>query len=177
LANLIFGKAHPGVDVSVTTLPDGLSVRPYRPRRPEGYLPVVLYMHGGGWVSGDVGMTDWWCSRLAFQARVAPLLTAKAVEAYVGHYLGPGDPDERRRDPYASPLHAEDMRGLPPALIQVGEHDPLRDEGWRYGRRMPEAGVRATVTEHPGMPHGFALFRGLAPATRQALNEAVHFHL
>ena len=52
-----------------------------------------------------------------------------------------------RREIYFAPLLAspEQLKGLPPALIQVAENDILRDEGEAYGRKLDEAGVPATV--------------------------------
>jgi acetyl esterase/lipase len=79
------------------------------------------------------------------------------------------DPDQRR-EIYASPLQAtvEQLKGLPPALIQVGESDILRDEGEAYGRKLDEAGVTVTTVRYNGMIHDFGLLNGLAtePAVR-----------
>ncbi|MFD2571964.1 alpha/beta hydrolase [Spirosoma soli] len=73
------------------------------------------------------------------------------------------DPDERRQI-YASPLQAsvEQLRGLPPALIQVAEADILRDEGEAYGRKLDEAGVTVTTIRYNGMIHDFGLLNGMA---------------
>jgi acetyl esterase/lipase len=51
--------------------------------------------------------------------------------------LGGQDP----RQPYVSPLFAPDLAGLPPALIQVAEFDPIRDDGLRYAEALRTAGV------------------------------------
>ncbi|WP_414586119.1 alpha/beta hydrolase [Scytonema sp. PCC 10023] len=77
---------------------------------------------------------------------------------------------EKRKDIYASPLQAtvEQLKGLPPALIQLAESDILHDEGEAYGRKLDEAGVDVTTVRYNGMIHDFGLLNGLAelPATR-----------
>jgi acetyl esterase/lipase len=77
---------------------------------------------------------------------------------------------EKRKDIFASPLQAtvEELRGLPPALIQVAENDVLRDEGEAYGRKLDEAGVAVTNIRYNGTIHDFGLLNGLAlaPPTR-----------
>jgi acetyl esterase len=97
-----------------------------------------------------------------------PLLSAAEVAAFDCFYLGPdGDP----ANPWASPLLAADHAGLPPALIQVAEHDPLRDDGRRYAAALRAAGVPVRFTEYVGMPHGFVNFPGLSSAAHQAMAE------
>jgi acetyl esterase len=96
-----------------------------------------------------------------------PFLAAPEMHAYRVHYLADADP----RDPRLSPLLAEDHSKLPPALIQVGEHDPLRDGGVRYAGTLRAAGVPVRLTEYVGMPHGFLNFPGLCRWAPQALAE------
>ncbi|HSF19413.1 MAG TPA: alpha/beta hydrolase [Vicinamibacteria bacterium] len=83
---------------------------------------------------------------------------------------------EQRKEIYASPLQAtlEQLRGLPPALIQVAESDILRDEGEAYGRKLDAAGVPVTTVRYNGMIHDFGLLNGLAtePATRSLFVQA-----
>ena len=71
---------------------------------------------------------------------------------------------EKRKDIYASPLQAniEQLKGLPPALIQVAANDILRDEGEAYGRKLDEAEVPVTCVRYNGMIHDFGLLNGLA---------------
>ena len=97
----------------------------------------------------------------------APFLSAAEISTYKRIYLGPdGDP----ANPWASPLLA-DLSGLPPALIQVGEHDPLREDGVRYAAALRAAGVPVRLTDYAGMPHGFVNFPGLSGAAHQAMAE------
>jgi acetyl esterase/lipase len=85
------------------------------------------------------------------------------------------DPKERK-EIYAAPLQAtvEQLKGLPPALIQVAESDILRDEGEAYGRKLDEAGVTVTTVRYDGMIHDFGLLNGLAqePAVRSLFEHA-----
>jgi len=70
----------------------------------------------------------------------------------------------QRKEVYHSPLQAsiEQLKGLPPALIQVAENDILRDEGEAYGRKLDEAGVKVTTIRYNGMIHDFGLLNALA---------------
>lgn len=98
----------------------------------------------------------------------APMLKRADMDAYLDHYTGTAD----RRHPHLSPLFA-DLAGLPPALIQTAEHDPLCDEGRRYAERLRAQGVQVRHTEYVGVPHAFVNLPGLTPAAHQALAEIV----
>ncbi len=63
--------------------------------------------------------------------------------------------DEDAENPYAAPIRAETLRGLPAALVITAEYDPLRDEGTAYAKRLSESGVPTTHSDYPGMTHGF----------------------
>jgi acetyl esterase len=80
------------------------------------------------------------------------LLTRGAMIWFWDHYV----PDESRRtEPDASPLRAADLSGLPPAVVLTAEHDPLRDEGEEYAKRLEEAGVPVEFKRYEGQTHAF----------------------
>lgn len=81
-------------------------------------------------------------------------------------------PDPTLRDePYASPLRAKDLSGLPPAHVVTAEFDPLRDEGKAYAARLRQAGVPTTYVEYPSMVHGFTGMAMLVPVGRTAIDD------
>jgi acetyl esterase len=99
-----------------------------------------------------------------------PILSAAELESFRKHYFY-GQPPEAADDPRASPQLAEDHRGLPPALIQVAEQDPLCQDGHRYADTLRAAGVSVRITEYAGMPHGFLGFPRFCKAAPDALAE------
>ena len=93
------------------------------------------------------------------------LLTRQSIEQYIGYYLA--DPADAA-DPYASPLLADDLSNLPPALVMTAEFDPLRDEGEAYARRLEEAGVPVTARRWDGQFHGSQGMAKLIPDEARA---------
>lgn len=90
----------------------------------------------------------------------APVLSRRAMDAFRDHYVPVG---HDLRDPLLSPLFGR-LHGLPPALVQTADVDPLRDDGIRYAVALREAAVPARLTNYLRMPHGFAYVPGVAPA-------------
>ena len=97
-------------------------------------------------------------------------LTRSAMIYYWHRYLAR---HEDADSPYASVLRAADLRGLPPALVQTAEYDPLRDEGEAYAHRLHRAGVSVRLIRYRGMPHGFLRFAATVGGAGQALADAV----
>jgi acetyl esterase len=99
-----------------------------------------------------------------------PVLTRAAVAQYIDFYLA--DPKDATHA-YASPLHAPDLSGLPPALVTTAEFDPLRDEGEAYARRLEEAGVPVTLRRLDGHFHGSFTMSKLIPDEAAAYSQAI----
>ena len=97
------------------------------------------------------------------------LLTAAAMQWFWNHYV----PDlEQRRNPYASPLLAQDASDLPPALVMTAQYDPLRDEGEAYARYLAAFGVKAEFVRYDGFIHGFFGQTRTISAARAAMDKA-----
>jgi acetyl esterase len=97
------------------------------------------------------------------------LLTRAAMVWFWNHYLtSPAD----ARNPYACPLQASDLSGLPPALVITAEYDPLRDEGEAYADRLNKAGVPVEKRRHQGMIHGFFQMGGVMDRGKLVIEEA-----
>jgi acetyl esterase len=97
------------------------------------------------------------------------LLQRSSMEWFWNHYLAtPSD----GAHPYASPLRAADLRGLPPGLTITCEFDPLRDEGEAYATRLREAGVQMQTRRYDGAIHGTFQLAGVLDLGKQMLQEA-----
>jgi acetyl esterase len=247
------------VEIEDRTIAEGpsgqVSVRILRPQHAPATLPVIVYIHGAGWVFGNAHTHDQLIRELAVGAQAAVVfpnyslspeakypraieenyavvqwiamhglahgldperlavagdsvggnmaaavtLLAKArggpvirqqllfypvtdaafdTESYhqfaTGYFLRrdamqwfwdqyTSDPRERE-EITASPLRAtaEQLRGLPPALVITAEADVLRDEGEAYANKLREAGVRVTAARFQGIIHDFVMLNALA---------------
>jgi acetyl esterase len=271
-AERLFGVPHPDVEVTTRTVPGAvgdLGLRVSTPRLGGGPRPLVVHLHGGGWVLGSPEQYDWWCTHLAAEADVvvasvdyrmapehpapaavedavaaaswlaanasrlggvdgapvavagdsaggnlatlvaraardaggapdvaaqvlvypatdltrsfpshrrlpdAPILPRESIDGFLALYLHPSPVPAD--DPSISPWFADDLGGLPPALVQTAEQDPLVDEGEAYARRMEAEGTTVRLTRYVGQPHGFVSLPGVCPPAHQALAEAVQF--
>jgi acetyl esterase len=111
---------------------------------PQPVGQVLIYPSTGG--------TQDFPSRKEFSGLV---ISEKAGDAYWTAYSGGNDISQ---EPYAAPLRAPSLAGLPPALVVLGGCDMLRDEGRAYAQRMEAEGVDVTEVCYVGQPHGFVNF-------------------
>jgi acetyl esterase len=99
-------------------------------------------------------------------------LTRQGMQWYWDQYTT--DPAARAQIT-ASPLRASlaDLAGLPPAMIIVGEADPLRDEGEAYAAKLRQAGVPVTAVRYQGIIHDFVMVNAMRD-THAALAATAH---
>jgi acetyl esterase/lipase len=255
----------PGVevrDISIPTPNGALRARTYRPERQDPRAPVLVYLHMGGGVIGDLDTGHAFCAVLAREARCAvvsidyrlapehpypiglddsllaflwvrdnagafgapdaraaiggdsmggnfaavitqdlrrlgerqpvlQLLVYPAVDLasqtqsvsafanayplskqtlswFMGHYAPEGAPE---RDLRLSPLRAEDLSGLAPAIVVTAGFDPLVDQGEIYAHRLLDAGVPVLYRCYDPLAHGFAAYTGVVRAADVACRE------
>ena len=95
-------------------------------------------------------------------------LTRATMMWFASHYT---PRPEQAANPYASPVLATDLRGLPPALVITAEHDPLRDEGEAYAARLRDAHVPTTLSRYAGTIHGFLTMHAFLDVGRRGHEE------
>ena len=101
----------------------------------------------------------------------AQVLDRAAVAAFTRWYAGEID----LSDPPVgmAPGRAENLAGLPAAYIAVAGHDPLRDDGIRYGELLAAAGVPVEVHNAETLVHGYVGYAGVVPAATAALDRGL----
>jgi acetyl esterase len=90
--------------------------------------------------------------------------------AWFWHHYAPDA--ATRRSPYASPLRASSLSGLPPAYLITAEHDPLRDEGFAYADRLRAARIGVEHRHFGSQIHGFFTLTGVLDDADKAVSDA-----
>ena len=106
-------------------------------------------------------------TRAAVDPMVQPGMLGQIRDAFLG-------PDGDMSDPYASPLDG-DLNGLPPTLVQVGDHEVLLDDSTRLETKARAAGVDITVQVWPEMVHVWHTSASFVPEADQAIAGIAEF--
>ncbi len=106
------------------------------------------------------------------QHAAGPTLTRATMDYFSGHAFGP---DGRAPDWRGAPLRAPSLADLPPALLLLASHDPLRDEALAYGHALAAAGTAVEPVEYHGLAHGFVCMAGAVDAARAAQRHCAMF--
>ena len=99
-----------------------------------------------------------------------PIISSKTMPIFRDHYLG----GQAAAQPLASPVFG-DYRGLPPLLIQAGEHEMLRDDSVRVAKKAQADGIDVKLEIWPGMFHVFQSHDPLLPEGREAVDHIAQF--
>jgi acetyl esterase len=102
----------------------------------------------------------------------APILKMRLMDKFTEAYAST---PEDKRAPFFSPIEADDLSSLPPALVVVAQYDPLHDEGVAYANALKEAGVPVTLLDYDGAIHGFMSFGANMPEVKDALGKMATF--
>lgn len=104
------------------------------------------------------------------EAQLDPVQHPRSLPEYVSRYLAGGD----ARRPLASPVFG-DYTGIPPLLIQVGDHEIIRDDSVRAATKAKADGVEATLEVWPSMFHVFQGYEPPLPEGQQAIEHIANF--
>ena len=99
-----------------------------------------------------------------------PIISARTMPVFRDHYLGKTNP----RNALASPVFG-DYRGIPPLLIQVGEHEMLHDDSVRVAKKARADGIPVKLEVWTGMFHVFQSHEPLLPEGREAIDHIAEF--
>jgi len=104
------------------------------------------------------------------EGELDPIMHPRCLPDFVARYVS----DSEMRHPYASPIFG-DYTGLPPLLIQVGEHEVIRDDSVRVAAKARAGGVEVTLEVWEGMFHVFQSHEPLLPEAREAIDHIASF--
>ena len=114
--------------------------------------------------------TDWTLTSESLTTVDDPIISARTMPVFRDYYLG----KMNRENPLASPVFG-DFHGIPPLLIQVGQHEMLLDDSVRVADKARTDGNRVQLEVWPGMFHVFQSHEPLLPEARQAIEHIAEF--
>ena len=100
------------------------------------------------------------------RAKLDPWFRTEDMAKVTAHYCL----KDQLRDPFVSPVYG-DVRGLPPILIQVGDHEVLLSDSTRIAEKIAAAGGKVTLQIWPEMWHVFQYFVGKMPESKRAIRQ------
>lgn len=115
--------------------------------------------------------TDLTCSGESYRTKAKVCISPRGMSAVCSKYYA-GDHDPCL--PWISPLYG-DLRGLPPLMIFVGDHETMRDDSIRFAEKAKAAGVDVSLKVGEGMVHCYPLFAPLFPEATEAMDEICAF--
>ncbi|MEH3090095.1 MAG: alpha/beta hydrolase [Microbacterium arborescens] len=122
----------------------------------------------------EVPVTDltgrWIDLRATYALGIPAFIALRELVSVARTYLGDRS---RAHESYASPMRADSLADLPPAVILTAEYDPLRGDGAAYAARLRRAGVEASATRYLGVTHDTPIYVGALPAARRWEAEVV----
>lgn len=112
---------------------------------------------------------------------LAPCLPLERMQFFMHHLLGPqfpsplpmADPCILSPEVELSPMLAETLEGLAPALVSTADVDILRDQGELYAKRLEQEGVRVRLRRFMGVAHPFAFMDGALPQAREYIKDCI----
>jgi acetyl esterase len=108
--------------------------------------------------------------RATYALGIPAFIALRELVSVARTYLGDRS---RAHESYASPMRADSLADLPPAVILTAEYDPLRGDGAAYAAKLRRAGVAASATRYLGVTHDTPIFVGALPAARRWEAEVV----
>jgi len=141
------------------TLSTLLALRDRKLPLPKGAIPISPF--------ADLTLTG---DSIRSEGELDPIMHPKCLPDFVKLYVTDAD----LRNPLASPVFG-DYTGIPPLLIQVGEHEVIRDDSTRTAAKARADGVKVTLEIWPGMFHVFQSHEPLLPEGREAIDHIADF--
>lgn len=102
----------------------------------------------------------------------APCLTRSEMIFYLDSFLGPKDSGSWN-DPYAVPMLAPSLEGLPACFIAVAMHDPLCDDGLLFAEKLKAVGIPVATRKEPALAHSYMRARHVSEPARKGFDAIV----